>query len=210
MSGNQRSPYDVRRSPTALHFRSSYSSDGQNSRLSQYDPTTPVHAHSPVAYNASNHSSTRLPLPTNTPSSSSGTFYDPTQAERSESNSSWSYSGYPRQSSQSHHSPIVGGQEFFVPPNFCSHSGQQPFGYRENSLPSRSVEPGSRPSFSIHSPVSSNGIPGRLESRVMDSKPSYHEPVSPSSVYVRFKPNSVTSACLCTDNSLEGNPRTPP
>lgn len=209
MSGNQRSPYDVRRSPTALHFRPSYSSDGQNSRLGQYDPTTPVHAHSPVAYNANNHSSTRLPLPTNTPSSS-GTFYDPTQAERSEPNSSWPYSGYSRQPSQSQHSPIVGGQEFFMLPNFCSQSGQQPFGYRENSLPSRSVEPGSRASFSIHSPVSSNGIPGRLESRIMDSKPPYLEPASPSSVYVRFVQNPITSVCLCTDNSLEGCPRTPP
>lgn len=204
MSGNQRSPYEVRRSPTALHFRPSYSSDGQNPRLSQYDPTTPVHAHSPVAYNANNHPPTRLPLPTNTPSSS-GTFYDPTQAERSESNSSWPYP-YPRPQ----HSPIVGGQEFFMLPNFCSQSGQQPFGYRDSSLPSRSVEPGSRASFSIHSPVSSNGIPGRLEPRIMDSKPSYHEPVSPSSVYVRFKQNPITSVCLCTDNSLEGCPRTPP
>ena len=100
MSGNQRSPYDARRSPT-LHYRSSFSSDGQHPR--QYHPTTPVHAHSPVTYNAS-HPSTTLPPPTN---NSTGTFYDPTQAERSDSNSNWGFSGYSRQSSQSQHSPVV-------------------------------------------------------------------------------------------------------
>lgn len=107
MSGNQRSPYDARRSPTTLHYRSSYSSDGQHPRPNQYDPTTPVHAHSPVAYNANNHpsTSTRLPPPS---TNSTGTFYDPTQVERTDSNSNWGgYSGYSRHSSQSQQSPSV-------------------------------------------------------------------------------------------------------
>ena len=107
MSGNQRSPYDARRSPTTLHYRASYSSDGQHPRPNQYDPTTPVHTHSPVAYNANNHpsASTRLPPPS---TSSTGTFYDPTQAERSEPSTNWGgYPGYSRQSSQSQHSPVV-------------------------------------------------------------------------------------------------------